>query len=155
MVTKIYPELIILNLLYHCWKDNRVIFLWIKLAELRDISSHDTSSNSWLHLSTVTWTSNMSVSRVSQILFSRVSHAARKPHQFVAPAIRYYSSKYSNTPANHRSSFCRVGHHRPAATSFSRGTPGTIVTPPENLFSSLHERNFFARCILISIKIEY
>ncbi|TGZ37562.1 putative enoyl-CoA hydratase, mitochondrial [Temnothorax longispinosus] len=33
----------------------------------------------------------MSASRVSQILFSRVSHAARKPQQFVAPAIRCYS----------------------------------------------------------------
>ncbi|XP_011869050.1 PREDICTED: probable enoyl-CoA hydratase, mitochondrial [Vollenhovia emeryi] len=33
----------------------------------------------------------MSVSRVSQVLFSRVSHAARKPQQFVTPAIRYYS----------------------------------------------------------------
>jgi len=38
----------------------------------------------------------MSVSRVSQILFSRVSHAARKPHQFVAPAIRYYSCQTGN-----------------------------------------------------------
>ncbi|XP_071562674.1 probable enoyl-CoA hydratase, mitochondrial [Temnothorax nylanderi] len=38
----------------------------------------------------------MSASRVSQILFSRVSHAARKPQQFVAPAIRYYSCQTSN-----------------------------------------------------------
>ncbi|XP_018044748.1 PREDICTED: probable enoyl-CoA hydratase, mitochondrial isoform X1 [Atta colombica] len=33
----------------------------------------------------------MSVSRVSQILFSRVSYAARKPQQFAAPVFRYYS----------------------------------------------------------------
>jgi len=39
---------------------------------------------------------NMSVSRVSQILFSRVSHVARKPQQFVAPIFRYYSCKYPN-----------------------------------------------------------
>lgn len=38
----------------------------------------------------------MSVSRVSQILFSRVSHAARKPQQFVAPAVRYYACKAGN-----------------------------------------------------------
>ncbi|XP_024872416.1 probable enoyl-CoA hydratase, mitochondrial [Temnothorax curvispinosus] len=38
----------------------------------------------------------MSASRVSQILFSRVSHAARKPQQFVAPAIRCYSCQTSN-----------------------------------------------------------
>ncbi|KAG5330132.1 ECHM protein, partial [Acromyrmex heyeri] len=36
----------------------------------------------------------MSVSRVSQILFSRVSHAARKPQQFAVPVFRYYSCKY-------------------------------------------------------------
>ncbi|KAL0112720.1 hypothetical protein PUN28_012174 [Cardiocondyla obscurior] len=33
----------------------------------------------------------MSISRVSQVLFSCVSHAARKPQQLIAPAIRYYS----------------------------------------------------------------
>ncbi|KYN37818.1 putative enoyl-CoA hydratase, mitochondrial [Trachymyrmex septentrionalis] len=33
----------------------------------------------------------MSVSRVSQILFSRVSHAARKPQQFATPVFRCYS----------------------------------------------------------------
>lgn len=38
----------------------------------------------------------MSVSRVSQILFSRVSHVARKPQQYVAPAFRYYSSQTGN-----------------------------------------------------------
>jgi len=38
----------------------------------------------------------MFVARVSQILFSRVSHAARKPQQFVAPAIRYYSCQTGN-----------------------------------------------------------
>ncbi|KAG5308565.1 ECHM protein, partial [Pseudoatta argentina] len=38
----------------------------------------------------------MSVSRVSQILFSRVSHAARKPQQFTVPVFRYYSSQTGN-----------------------------------------------------------
>ncbi|KAG5346904.1 ECHM protein, partial [Acromyrmex charruanus] len=38
----------------------------------------------------------MSVSRVSQILFSRVSHAARKPQQFAVPVFRYYSSQTGN-----------------------------------------------------------
>ncbi|KAL6261256.1 hypothetical protein P5V15_008779 [Pogonomyrmex californicus] len=38
----------------------------------------------------------MSASRMSQILFSRVSHAARKPQQFIAPAIRYYSCQTGN-----------------------------------------------------------
>ncbi|KYN11891.1 PREDICTED: probable enoyl-CoA hydratase, mitochondrial [Trachymyrmex cornetzi] len=38
----------------------------------------------------------MSVSRVSQILFSRVSHAARKPQQFAAPVFRYYSCSTGN-----------------------------------------------------------
>ncbi|XP_012532494.1 probable enoyl-CoA hydratase, mitochondrial [Monomorium pharaonis] len=38
----------------------------------------------------------MTVSRVSQILFSRVSYAARKPQRFVAPAIRYYSCQTGN-----------------------------------------------------------
>ncbi|KAM0729243.1 putative enoyl-CoA hydratase, mitochondrial [Formica fusca] len=33
----------------------------------------------------------MSASRVSQILFSRVSHATRKPQHFVTPVVRYYS----------------------------------------------------------------
>ncbi|XP_012058078.1 PREDICTED: probable enoyl-CoA hydratase, mitochondrial [Atta cephalotes] len=38
----------------------------------------------------------MSVSRVSQILFSRVSYAARKPQQFAAPVFRYYSYQTGN-----------------------------------------------------------
>ncbi|KAG5307998.1 ECHM protein, partial [Acromyrmex insinuator] len=38
----------------------------------------------------------MSVSRVSQILFSRVSHAARKSQQFAVPVFRYYSSQTGN-----------------------------------------------------------
>ncbi|XP_077282505.1 enoyl-CoA hydratase, short chain 1 [Temnothorax americanus] len=38
----------------------------------------------------------MSASRASQILFSRVSHAARIPQQIVAPAIRRYSCQTSN-----------------------------------------------------------
>ncbi|KYM99274.1 PREDICTED: probable enoyl-CoA hydratase, mitochondrial [Cyphomyrmex costatus] len=38
----------------------------------------------------------MSVSRISQILFSRVSHVARKPQQFAVPVYRYYSCQTSN-----------------------------------------------------------
>jgi enoyl-CoA hydratase len=38
----------------------------------------------------------MSVSRVSQILFSRVSHVARKQQQFVVPTIRYYACQTGN-----------------------------------------------------------
>ncbi|XP_032667310.1 probable enoyl-CoA hydratase, mitochondrial [Odontomachus brunneus] len=38
----------------------------------------------------------MSATRLSKILFSRVSHAARFPQQFVAPAIRYYSCETNN-----------------------------------------------------------
>nr|XP_012235427.1 PREDICTED: probable enoyl-CoA hydratase, mitochondrial [Linepithema humile] len=38
----------------------------------------------------------MSVNRMSQVLLSRVSHAIRKPLQFVPPAIRYYSCPAGN-----------------------------------------------------------
>jgi len=38
----------------------------------------------------------MSASRVSQILFSRVSHAIRKPQHFVTPVVRYYSCQVGN-----------------------------------------------------------
>ncbi|KAL6431566.1 hypothetical protein ACFW04_007260 [Cataglyphis niger] len=38
----------------------------------------------------------MSASRVSQILFSRVSHATRKPQYFVTPVVRYYSCQTNN-----------------------------------------------------------
>lgn len=38
----------------------------------------------------------MSVSRVSQIFFSRVSHAIRKPQHFISPVVRYYSCQVSN-----------------------------------------------------------
>ncbi|XP_072762652.1 probable enoyl-CoA hydratase, mitochondrial [Anoplolepis gracilipes] len=38
----------------------------------------------------------MYASRLSQILFSRVSHATQKPQHFITPVIRYYSHKTGN-----------------------------------------------------------
>lgn len=97
------------------------------------------------HSSTSTGAITMSVNRLPQILFSRVSRAARQPQQLVAPAIRYYSCEYNDDtieilPVPARPGTFLLGL---LLVEVSSWTPGIITRP---CAARLAGRNSFLAC---------